>query len=250
VEVCLEAEVSKFVMISTDKAIRPKNVMGASKRIAEMIVLRAAQKSKRSFCVVRFGNVLGSRGSVVPLFKRQIVKGGPITITHPDMKRYFMTIPEAVYLVLQSAGMARGGETFVLNIRGTDNNVLNMISEMITDKNNTFAHEGQYLAMAKPVIVLDNYEANTNYFPLKWHDGVNPHKHLSRKRGIEGVPPSAAINEYRVKNGVVIDYVLTLCFDSTMLKDRDVAELMNEVADGYHIIYTSPLQQALLWQRN
>ena len=122
--------------------------------------------------------------------------------------------------------------------------------DMITDKNNTFAHEGQYLAMAKPVIVLDNYEANTNYFPLKWHDGVNPHKHLSRKRGIEGVPPSAAINEYRLKNGVAIDYVLTLCFDSSMLKDPDVAELMNEVAGGYQIIYTSPLQQALLWQRN
>jgi hypothetical protein len=122
--------------------------------------------------------------------------------------------------------------------------------EMITDKNNTFAHEGQYLAIAKPVIVLDNYEANTNYFPLKWHDGINPHKHLSRKRGIEGVPPSAAINEYRLKNGVVIDYVVTLCFDSSMLKDPDVSELMNEVAGGYHIIYTSPARQAVLWRRN
>ena len=122
--------------------------------------------------------------------------------------------------------------------------------EMITDKNNTFAHEGQYLAMTKPIIVLDNYEANTNYFPLKWHDRVNPHKHLSRKKGIEGVPPGAAINEYRLQNGVTIDYIVTLCFDSTMLNDSDVAELMNEVAGGYHIIYTSPQRQAVLWARN
>jgi len=130
VEVCIENDVEKFVMISTDKAIRPKNVMGASKRIAEMIVIKAAEKSQKPYCVVRFGNVLGSRGSVVPLFKRQIAKGGPITITHPDMKRYFMTIPEAVYLVLQSGGMAKGGETFVLNM-GDQVKIVDLAEDLI-----------------------------------------------------------------------------------------------------------------------
>jgi FlaA1/EpsC-like NDP-sugar epimerase len=116
VTIALEFEVQKLVMISTDKAIRPVNVMGATKRIAEMTVLNAARTHHKAFTVVRFGNVLGSRGSVVPRFKRQIAKGGPITITHPEMKRYFMTIPEAVHLVLQASAMSQGGESYVLDM--------------------------------------------------------------------------------------------------------------------------------------
>jgi FlaA1/EpsC-like NDP-sugar epimerase len=116
VEASLNYGVERMVMISTDKAIRPSSVMGAAKRLAELIVLDAAHRSGQLFSVVRFGNVLGSRGSIIPLFKRQIAQGGPITITHPDMKRYFMTIPEAVHLVLQASSMGQGGEVFVLNM--------------------------------------------------------------------------------------------------------------------------------------
>jgi FlaA1/EpsC-like NDP-sugar epimerase len=130
VKVCEQNDVKRLVMISTDKAIRPINIMGASKRLAEMIVLDAARRTGRAYCVVRFGNVLGSRGSVVPLFKRQIARGGPVTITHPDMKRYFMTIPEAVYLVLQAAGMSKSSETFVLNM-GQQVRILDLAEDLI-----------------------------------------------------------------------------------------------------------------------
>lgn len=130
VEIAAAFGVERFVLISTDKAVAPSNVYGATKRLSEMLVLDAARRTGKLFTVVRFGNVLGSRGSIIPKFKRQIAAGGPLTITHPDMERFFMTIPEAVYLVLQASAFGKGGEVFVLNM-GKQVRILDLAEDLI-----------------------------------------------------------------------------------------------------------------------
>jgi Predicted nucleoside-diphosphate sugar epimerases len=129
-ELCAEQDVEHLVLISTDKAVRPTSIMGATKRIAEQTLCCVAERTGKPYVSVRFGNVLGSRGSVVPTFMKQIAAGGPITVTHPEMRRYFMTIPEAVQLVLQAAALGRGGEVFVLDM-GEPVKIADLAEDMI-----------------------------------------------------------------------------------------------------------------------
>jgi FlaA1/EpsC-like NDP-sugar epimerase len=130
VELAAAHEVPHFALISTDKAVRPSSVMGATKRVAEQVVQHAARRHHRHYVAVRFGNVIGTSGSVVPTFARQIAAGGPVTLTHPEMRRYFMTAPEAVQLVLRAAALGKGGEIFALDM-GQPVRILQLAETMI-----------------------------------------------------------------------------------------------------------------------
>ena len=141
--------VRRFVMISSDKAVNPTSVMGVTKRIAELIVQDAANRTGRGFVTVRFGNVLGSRGSVVPIFKHQIDMGGPVTVTHPEVTRYFMTIPEAVHLVLQAGSIGTGGEVFVLDM-GEQLKVVDIARDVIRFSGHTESEIGIEFTGLKP----------------------------------------------------------------------------------------------------
>lgn len=217
-QLALQYDVKHFVMISTDKAVNPTNIMGASKRVAEMLVLQAAKESGRAYVAVRFGNVLGSRGSVVPTFQKQIAAGGPITVTHPDICRYFMTIPEAVQLVLQGAILGRSGEVLMLNM-GEPVKIVDLASELIR---------------------LSGYEVNKDIDIV--FTGLRPGEKLFEELFIEGeeYEPTQHEKLFVVKNasGIIPDnlsaVVEILCKAAAKNDANSIIFLLQQIVPGYH----------------
>jgi FlaA1/EpsC-like NDP-sugar epimerase len=216
-DLALQYNVKHFVMISTDKAVNPTNVMGASKRVAEMLVLQAARESGKPYVAVRFGNVLGSRGSVVPTFTKQIAAGGPVTVTHPNIRRYFMTIPEAVQLVLQAAVMGHSGEVLMLNM----------------------GEPVKIVDLAKELIRLSGYEVNKDIDIV--FTGLRPGEKLFEELFIEGeeYEPTQHDKLLVVKNasGIVPESLIltveALCQAATQNDANAIRILLEQLVPGY-----------------
>jgi FlaA1/EpsC-like NDP-sugar epimerase len=217
VDLAVQYDVKHFVMISTDKAVNPTNVMGASKRVAEMLVLQVAKATGKSYVCVRFGNVLGSRGSVIPTFQKQIAAGGPITVTHPDIRRYFMTIPEAVQLVLQAAVLGRSGEVLMLNM----------------------GQPVKIVDLAKELIRLSGYEVNKDIDIV--FTGLRPGEKLFEELFIEGEEYAQTEHEklFIVKNAsrmvpdnlpLIVDF---LCKAAAKNASNSIVFLLEQLVPSY-----------------
>jgi FlaA1/EpsC-like NDP-sugar epimerase len=218
----IACEVRHFVFISTDKAVRPTSVMGATKRVGEMIVQHAATKYERNFVAVRFGNVLGSRGSVVPTFMRQIREGGPVTVTHPEMQRYFMTIPEAVQLVLQAGALGSGGEVFLLDM-GEPVRVVDLAADLIR---------------------LSGYTVGSD-IAIKF-SGIRPGEKLYEEMffGGEHVLPTDHAKVLRARNGLLSEGIYKKI--SALMQAAETCEsddilrgLLRELVPDFHILGTT-----------
>jgi FlaA1/EpsC-like NDP-sugar epimerase/EAL domain-containing protein (putative c-di-GMP-specific phosphodiesterase class I) len=222
-EIALRHGVQHFVMISTDKAVHPTSVMGATKRVAEMLVLNAAKQSGRAYVVVRFGNVLGSRGSVIPTFTRQIAAGGPVTVTHPNMCRYFMTIPEAVQLVLQASIMSHRGQILMLNM-GQPVKIVDLAADLIR---------------------LSGYEVGKDIDIV--FTGIRPGEKLFEELLIPGENYESTAHEKLlvVKNAseqlpeMLIETVDMLCTSAAYNNNNLTLFLLEQLVLGYRPIYAS-----------
>jgi len=218
VDAAIAVGVHRFVMVSTDKAAAPSNMMGASKRVAELIVQRAARTQNRPFVVVRFGNVLGSRGSVVPIFKAQIERGGPVTVTHPEVRRYFMTIPEAVHLILQAGGIGLGGELFVLDM-GEPVLLREMAADMIRLSG---------LDESEVPIVFTGLKPGEKLNEILWEDGAT-------------IEPTARGDIRRVREAAVaddgrLDDIINRLTEAAARDDRDrIARLFQECVPSVNL---------------